>query len=554
MTALAAPERSGAACPVAPTAARAGQRVRSLLNEAERSALALRLAAGDTSAAGDVDDWPALFALARRERLAALAWLRAGGEIRARADAGTVARWRGLWADAARRGEDLLSACAEASRALSSAGVRLVVLKGAPLAESLYGDPCVRCSDDVDCYVAVADRARAARALEAAGWRAVLGRAPGDETFERDWPAGPVRLEMHSSLAPERLGHLPVGTPASVERGVAGRDLWVHAGALVPAYLAAHLATHFAPPLLWWLDLRQYWHALAESERLEALHAARRAGLGRYLAWALRGAAAVDGALAGHPGALAGLGVRPDGRRDVHQLWRHLALAPSAGAGLAALRGWVRPSWAAARDGGPVLGTARRALRLWRTLLPSSPAKADSPAAGSSAGTRPAPAALSATGLLDAARSVTAAGGELALTLSGESMAPTLRPGDTLLLGAPPPRPRRGDIVLVALGPARPALHRVERVFAAEEGGAVQTRGDNCVVADPPAAWASVVARVVASQRAGVWTAHVATLRFGSAAAARGVALRFRARAAQLRRRLRRHDGLPGPGTGGAGR
>lgn len=531
MTAAAAPDRSGAAPRVAlpletgaPGTPRTG-------DAAALSTAALRLAVGDGAAATEVRDWGALFALARRERLAALGWARSGAAIRAAADDATVALWRSLWAGAVRRSERLLAACGEVSAVLASRGVPVVLLKGVPLADRLYGDVSVRCSDDVDCFVGRADRASAGRALRAAGWTSVLGGEPDDETYES--PDGEVRLEVHSTLVGDRLDHLPVGAPASERRRVGSSEVDVHGGPLVPAYLAAHMATHFAPPLLWWLDLYSYWSSLSAEERSEARGAAARAGLGGYLRWGLRGARAVEAALGGDARALRAVGVREAGRRDVHQIWRHLRLAPSVGAAKAVAINWVRPSWAAERDGGVVVGTLRRAARHWREMLPSAP-----PSARGDSASATAPGVLSAEGLIEAARTIVAAGGQMSLSLTGESMAPTLRPGDRLLLGGMGRAPRPGDIVLVAVDRTRPVIHRVVRAEARQGGRLVQTRGDNCATADPAVPADAVVARVLASERDGRWTAHAWTMRYGIGAALRGRALALRARAANRRRRL----------------
>ena len=499
------------------------------------SALAIRLAAGDARAASEVSTWPSLFDLMRRERLAAVAWLRCGERIRALADPRTAALWRSLWADSVSRGSAALEAYADAADVLARHGVGAIALKGPTLAELLYGDPTARCSDDVDCYVPAADRIAAERVLRAQGWTVVLGSAAGDQTFARTVGGHTVRLELHSLLVSERLAHLPVPAPEQGTRMVGGRSLSVFMGPLLPAYLAAHLATHFAPPLLWWLDFAGVWGARSAAERADSRRVAQAAGLGRYLTWAVRGAAAVEQALGGDGRALSRLGVRADGRRDRHELWRHLLLAPDAAAGARALAAWVRPPWAAARDGGVILGTLRRVRRHWRRLLPGKPASTSTVSASPPPATAKALVTLDGAALLSVAREITSAGGELHVALTGRSMVPTLEPGDRLVLGTIPARLPAGCIVLAEVQ-GRPVVHRVSTSLP---DGTVGMRGDACREHDSPVSRDEVAACLVASERAGVWCAHTLTLRFGVQAAARGVRFRIRARLAHLWRALR---------------
>jgi len=531
------------------------------------SAAGARLAAGDGSAAEEVRDWSALFAVMARERIAVLAWVRNGHAIRARADAALVRAWRQLWAEATARAEAAIQAYGEACDLLAPHGVEPVLLKGMALAQRLYGDPCVRCSDDVDCFIAPSLRGRTERALVEGGWKLELGAAPGDQTFSRTTDRACMRLEVHSSLVSDRLRHLPVPTmPAASRILLGGRLMLAHVGPLAPAYLAAHLATHFAPPLLWWLDFHGVWDRLDVGERDGARRAARGAGLARYLEWAVRNAGALDDALGGRDAALRALGVSDSGRRDRHQLWRHVALAPDATGARQALATWVRPEWAAERDGGLLLGTLRRLRRHWRLLLPvlsteRAIGKGVRPANGPLTAIAPAAVrTLDAAGVLAVARAVTSAGGEFPIALTGTSMAPALRPSEQVLLGPLPGSPSRGDIVLADVG-GRPVVHRVvaggdaSRPTHREPRGRfargespplsaqgppprwLRTQGDACLVADRIIDGDRVVARVVASLRDGRWTAHVLTLRFGAPALTRGLWWRARAPLAHCWRR-----------------
>ena len=120
------------------------------------------------------------------------------------------------------------------------------------------------------------------------------------------------------------------------------------------------------------------------------------------------------------------------------------------------------------------------------------------------------------------------AGGEIWVTGSGQSMHPTVRNADFVLLSPMPRSVRQGDVILVPLGSGL-MLHRVVRVDAV----GVVTRGDARRMDDAPLAHGEVLARAVAVRRGAVVTPLVRTTRFG------GVALlRFLFREATRRARL----------------
>lgn len=80
--------------------------------------------------------------------------------------------------------------------------------------------------------------------------------------------------------------------------------------------------------------------------------------------------------------------------------------------------------------------------------------------------------------------------------LRGQSMAPSLRPGDVLEVVALDGAPRAGDIVVARRG-ARLVTHRVRGASAAT----VVTRGDGCRRDDPPIGAEAIVGRVRAVRR-----------------------------------------------------
>lgn len=80
--------------------------------------------------------------------------------------------------------------------ALQGGGIRVLVLKGAALALSHYGDPSLRPMGDLDLLVAPEQWTAAARALEALDW---TGEDPA-EHGGAFWGPGGVRLELHGAL------------------------------------------------------------------------------------------------------------------------------------------------------------------------------------------------------------------------------------------------------------------------------------------------------------------------------------------------------------------
>lgn len=144
----------------------------------------------------------------------------------------------------------LLSALTDVLRALDAAGVPTIVLKGAALVESAYGDFGARTMDDLDLLVRPADLDRAAAALER------IGFAP-DEWFRgAEW----YRASLHHLVPYERAGvtvevhHrlLPPTMPQTVEpdalwaRSAPATFAGVAARRLSPADELVHLAQHLA--------------------------------------------------------------------------------------------------------------------------------------------------------------------------------------------------------------------------------------------------------------------------------------------------------------------
>jgi hypothetical protein len=116
----------------------------------------------------------------------------------------------------------------------------------------------------------------------------------------------------------------------------------------------------------------------------------------------------------------------------------------------------------------------------------------------------------------------------------GESMKPSIRDGDLVLLAEPPREARPGRVVLAAARD-RYLLHRIVSV----ELDAVRTRGDSCVENDGPVAKSAVLARAIAVKRGGAVIPLEPTWQFGPRAALRYLAVEWRRRARVARHRLR---------------
>lgn len=305
----------------------------------------LRLALAQPLSA-PVADWRALHDLAERERLLGVIWLRSAAAIRAIAPRKISTEWRrravllGLNVE---RQLELLATCVEA---LTAAGVDAVVLKGAPLAQRLYGDFTVRPTLDVDLHIPRTERAAAARVLGELGWRRTSGVAPEEENFHRTIGGQLFRLEVHSTALDDPLLHrieFPVEhAPVTVGR----HTLPAQSGRYLPAYLAAHLAKHNEKPLLWALDFHALWSVLTEAEREEAANVARDVGLARHLQWAIaltRDIDACHGTLEAARPALAHLMSALAPRGDAMRTLRLMSFAGTPLAALSVVAGRVWP-------------------------------------------------------------------------------------------------------------------------------------------------------------------------------------------------------------------
>lgn len=155
---------------------------------------------------------------------------------------------------------------------LAAAGLPAIPLKGVALSESLYGDPLLRVSSDIDVLVPRRAAASALRLLLGLGYE----RGPGES------PVAPADVDLLLQSNMEYAFVRPGPFPCPVElhwdiawrwphAGAAARDLWadarprelwgVRAHALSPEwellYLAVHAARHGWQGLKWLADVHE---------------------------------------------------------------------------------------------------------------------------------------------------------------------------------------------------------------------------------------------------------------------------------------------------------
>ncbi len=181
------------------------------------------------------------------------------------------------------RNTALLHELEAALAALGRANVPGLLLKGAALAETVYGDPGLRPMADCDLLVRPADLAAAQAALEAIGYRPAADEPhPGDTVRYESQVAlrkpGPVpaRIGLHWSLldSPYYQARLPMAwfwAGAEPIRVGAMTALGLRPTANL-LYLAAHLILHHrAAGLMWWYDIVELLYACSGRVDWDAL-------------------------------------------------------------------------------------------------------------------------------------------------------------------------------------------------------------------------------------------------------------------------------------------
>ena len=447
----------------------------------------LWLSRGREPAGAASGEWGGMLEIARRERLLSLAWHRGGGAIRRLAPPGVSAQWRAEVLRDLDRGEAQLEGLQEILERFERGGIEAIVLKGAPLAQRLYGDTAARPSLDVDLYVPAEGRATARAELEALGWRQVGGGAPWEESFHRVSGNHQLLLEVHSWLLDDPvLLHLQLPAPDAAVVRLPALSCRAQDGDLLPGCLAAHLAKHDNAPLLWVNDFSMLWQSLDAARQAAARQSAKAHRLAGYLGWAVERAGLLERAAAGEAGALDEMGYGAHGRRESHSLLRLARLSAGPSDAAAVVMGRVWPPHLRGDGRGFVRQAAERAAGRARRSL-----------TGATRGARPAPAIRdlptsdpAGSRTLDVDREefgsllgdLMGAGVGTWIRARGESMEPTIPNGSLVRITPLPDRPlQAGEVVLARMPNGSFAVHRV----VGERAGMVTMQGDAIARPDP---------------------------------------------------------------------
>jgi len=289
----------------------------------DRVAWVIRLATG-RDLADAPRSWDGILDLAIEERCAALAWTRSGAFIRENAEPSESARWRAFAVanDAFVRLQG--AALREVTEVLGRREVEATVLKGIPLALQLYGNAAARTTDDVDLLVRESQRELAQRALHEAGWHSHFSESMLDDCYIREMDGRPIYLELHHALVSELLSHVKLRTSATACVKTPFGTFDVLRPEVLPVYLAAHLAKHPYPYLLWQVDFGTLWSSLSDRERTEADSIARSARLSRWLEWAVARNGHLEAAAHGDERSMRALGFHADGKCVTHGARDHV--------------------------------------------------------------------------------------------------------------------------------------------------------------------------------------------------------------------------------------
>lgn len=463
------------------------------------------------------------------------------------------------------RGVRQLDRAAEVQERLFKRGLRVLPLKGAALAESVYDSVADRPMADVD-LLALDDWPDSVRLLEEMGFRET---ARGDHARAFADPTSGSVLELHHAVT-SCPGLFPIDPDGLWHRGLTG------SGALgripAPEDLLVHLSLHAAfqhglvLSLVQYLDFRRVLERLrpdVATVRQRAADARAEPALGA----ALRVAATVVGAsqtilsvptpldswleartddatrfLVPAVPALARVRIGVAAGQRLNLVLRTMASAEPGDRrsrverGRAVVRRTVRLAglgWQAATASlrtlpAPGLPSVRR--RGEAPLVVDGAVESVGPEFGEMSGIAPGetPTADGLDALREAAlRACLAEFPHVRLTVSGDCMTPVLVPGQAVFLARPGQPARVGDIVLVR-APAGLRLHRL--VWGPPLTGPtsrVRTKGDHSLAFDPPLDLADVLGVVIEVEGGGLargtfWRARtVRSLIAGLRAAAR---------------------------------
>ncbi|MEJ5198456.1 MAG: nucleotidyltransferase family protein [Anaerolineae bacterium] len=170
----------------------------------------------------------------------------------------------------------LLAGLEEILDRLRRAGVSALLLKGAAVAERLYGDPALRPMNDLDLLIHEADVEKALAVLMACGYRTTRveerpGIAIGYESeiaLARPGLIG-ISVELHWRLFDSPLHRRRVDAgwfwEAATPLQIAGHEVRTLSSTALFLYLAGHLMLHHrGEGMRWWLDLVALIHHAGE--------------------------------------------------------------------------------------------------------------------------------------------------------------------------------------------------------------------------------------------------------------------------------------------------
>ena len=456
----------------------------------------LQLALGCPSFDPVSADWESILRFARRERCLRLAWQRSGALIRSEAPSATAAEWRRAVFTELDRSERQLRALGTLVEALDWAGVEPVVLKGAPLSLRLYGDPSIRPSTDLDVFISQQRRREAGDAIRRLGWAHVAGEPPWEESFQITVDGHRVLLEIHSFVLDDPvLAHLTLPEPTGPIVVLQQKTMRTFDDALLPAYLATHLAKHDFAPLLWMIDFYTLWDAMPARERAVSIRAARRHGLHRYLEWAARRSDRIEAALTGDTVAWRAIGYAGGSRVEGHSLIRVARLAATPQDAARVIGGRLYPPHLRGKRRGFVRQLAGRlARRVGSTRMTAPGVQAATSGQGDER-----VLSLESPELSDLIGEVVSRGGSCWLRVSGQSMQPTIPSGAVVRLSPLNGRLRGGEVVLALLPSEACVLHRV----IVADDTLVVLEGDGNLNPDPPTTAGHVIALATGMQVAG---------------------------------------------------
>lgn len=206
--------------------------------------------------ASEIDDWPLFLRIVGRHRIAGLACRALGGTAAPLLPAHVAAQLRGLARPLALDGLRMAAETIRLIGVLEPRGIPVAVLKGAPLAMRLHGDPGIRHAGDIDLLVPPEALDGALHVLMAEGYAGV-GNSSDPIHQELFHPQRRCSVELHWALAENRyqLGALPSPSDWDEMRLAGGQRVKVLPGDFGLLYLFIHGARHCWFRLKWVADM-----------------------------------------------------------------------------------------------------------------------------------------------------------------------------------------------------------------------------------------------------------------------------------------------------------